>query len=92
MKTRFFSVLVLALGIALSVSISSEKGQKSSKATSAKKEMKSCCPEEKGNKQCSDKDMKDCAAKEGKGMKSSKSSSTKEADKGKTTGNENKKN
>lgn len=63
MKPRFLSTLILALAIAFSISLASEKNPKSTKTSTTKKEMKSCCMDEKMGKECSDKDMKNCEAK-----------------------------
>jgi hypothetical protein len=63
-KTRLFSTLLLALAFALSVAVAGEKGDKSAKTTSTKKEMKGCCADDmKSAKAYSDKDMKHCDTK-----------------------------
>lgn len=81
MKTRLFSTLIFALAIAFSISLASEKPAKSTKTSTTKKEMKSCCMGEKAGKECSDKDMKNCDMKEAKASKSSAKTETIEAKK-----------
>ncbi|MEO8167444.1 MAG: hypothetical protein ABI623_04295 [bacterium] len=81
MKTRFFSTLLFVLALAFSISLAAEKPSKSTKTSTAKKEMKSCCVAEKDAKGCSDKDMKNCVMKDAKASKSGVNSDTKEAGK-----------
>ena len=73
MKTRLLSTFVLTVALAFSIAVASEKGEKTTKSTTAKKEVKGCCSEGmKSAKGCSEKDMKNCDAKEAKASMKSK--------------------
>jgi len=75
MKSRLFSTAVLALALAFSVALASDKGEKTTKQAPAKKEMKGCCSEMKSSKECSEEEMKNGESKHAK--TSTKASETK---------------
>ena len=74
MKSKFFSVFVVALALVFSVSLASDKDGKSTKKAEQKKEVKGCCmpgKEVKNEKDCSDKALMDCDPAEAKTGKAS---------------------
>jgi hypothetical protein len=83
MKSKLFSTLVVAIVIAFSIAIASDKGNKTQKTSEAKKETQGCCMTAKETKtatDCSGKAMMDCDPGDAKAAKSSKKSTESKAE------------